>query len=221
MRSSSVPTPPRPVARRLAGLSLLGGLLLSGCGIREQVQQAKAFKDVDVRLASVTQATVAGIDVTQMRQPADLSAAQRATIAGAYASGNLPLRMLVNLELRNPNPETAALNELDYLALLDGRQFATGRTTERVEVAGNGGVAQVPVTLESNLREALGEQSAASIAGFALGLADRERAPMRLTLRLRPTFITSGGRRIAPAGYVNVEKEFTAQQVREAVQRRP
>lgn len=203
----------------MAGLTCGLSLLLGSCGISEQVQQAKAFQDVDVRLAGVTQATVAGIDVTQVRQPADLTVAQRATLAAAYATGNLPLRMQLNLEFRNPNPETAALNELDYIALLDGKQVATGRTTQRIEVAGNGGLAVAPVTLESNLRQALGEQTAGALAGFALGLADRDRAPMRLTLRLRPTFITSGGRRIAPAGYVNVEKEFSAQQVREAVSR--
>ena len=34
----------------------------SSCGISEQVQQAKAFKGVDVRLVNVEQATLAGID---------------------------------------------------------------------------------------------------------------------------------------------------------------
>lgn len=201
-------------------LSLLLLTGLSGCGISEQVQQAKAFKDADFRLASVEQATVAGIDVTQIRQPGDLSTLDRARLAAAYAAGNLPLRMRVNLEIRNPNDEMAALNELDYIALIDGKQVATGRTTERVEVAPNGGVAIAPVTLESNLREAMGERSAESLADLVLGLADRDRQPLRLTLRLRPTFITSSGRRIAPAGYVNVDKNFTAGDVLNAVEKR-
>ncbi|MDF7815426.1 LEA type 2 family protein [Hymenobacter sp. YC55] len=208
---------PSRLARVAAGFLLVLGL--SQCGISEQVQQAKAFKNAEFRLSSVEQATVAGIDVTQIRQPGDLSTGDRARLAVAYASGNLPLRMRVNLEIRNPNSEMAALNELDYIALLDGKQVATGRTTERIEVAPNGGVAITPVTLESNLREAMGEQSGEALANLALGLADRDRQPLRLTMRIRPTFITSSGRRIAPAGYVNVDKEFTATDVLNAVDR--
>ena len=74
--------------------------------------------------------------------------------------------------------------------------------------------------LTRNLREALGERSVESVADMVLGLADRDRQPLRLTLRIRPTFITGSGRRIAPAGYITVDKEFTAGQVLDAVDRR-
>ncbi|OUJ74122.1 hypothetical protein [Hymenobacter crusticola] len=204
----------------LATASLFLMLGLSCCGIGEQVQQAKAFKDADFRLASIEQATVSGVDVLHIRKPSDLSILDQARLATSYASGNLPLRMRVNLEVRNPNTETAALNELDYIALIDGKQVATGHTTERIEVAPNGGLATVPVTLESNLRETLGKQSGESLTNFVLGLADRDQQAMRLTLRLRPTFVTAGGRHIAPVGYINVNKDFTTTQVLDAVGRR-
>lgn len=217
-----MPRFPSPAQYRLslfvASLAFLLGV--SSCGIGEQVQQAKAFKDAEIRLASVEQATVAGIDVLQIRKISDLSTLNQARLAAAYASGNLPLRMLVNLEIRNPNDEMAALNGLDYIALVDGKQLATGRTTQRIEVAPNGGVAVAPITLESNLREALGEQSVESLADFVFGLADRNQEQMRLTLRLKPTFITSSGRSISPPGYINVNKEFTARQALDAVDRR-
>ncbi len=201
----------------ILGLLLVFGL--SRCGISEQVQQAKAFKNAEFRLSSVEQVTVAGIDVTQIRQPSDLSTVDKARLAAAYATGNLPLRMRVNLEIRNPNAEMAALNELDYIALIDGKQVATGRTTDRIEVPA-GGTTLAPVTLESNLRDAMGEQAGDALANLVLGLADHDRQPTRLTLRIRPTFITGSGRRIAPAGYINVDKEFTASEVLDAVDRR-
>lgn len=199
------------------GLAL--GLSFASCGISEQVQQAKAFKDTQIRLASVEQVTVAGIDVMQIRRPGDLGTVDKARLVSAYATGNLPLRMRVNLEIRNPNNETAALNELDYIALIDGKQVATGRSTERIEVAPNG-TTLAPITLESNLREAVGEQSGEALADLVLGLADRNREPVRLTMRVRPTFITNSGRRIAPAGYINLDKEFTAGQVLDAIDKR-
>jgi hypothetical protein len=203
----------------LAALGLLVVLAFSSCGISEQVQQAKAFKGAQIRLASVDQATVAGIDVTQIRKPSDVSTVDKARLVAAYATGNIPLRMRVNLEVRNPNDEVAALNELDYIALIDGKEVAKGRSTERIEVA-PGGTTIAPLTLESNLREVVGEESGDALANLVLGLADRDRQPLRLTMRIRPTFITSNGRRIAPAGYINVDKEFTTSEVIDAIDRR-
>jgi hypothetical protein len=216
-RSLTSTKSPRPFS--LATFGLLFLLAVSSCGISEQVQQAKAFKDAQIRLASVEQVTVAGIDVMQIRQHSDVSTVDKARLVAAYAAGNVPLRMRVNLEIRNPNDEVAALNELDYIALIDGKQVATGRTTQRIEVAPNS-TSMAPVTLESNLREAVGENSGEALADLVLGLADRDRQPVRLTMRVRPTFITSSGRRITPAGYINVDKEFTTSQVLDAIDRR-
>ncbi|HEX8427025.1 hypothetical protein [Hymenobacter sp.] len=199
----------------IMGLVFLLGL--GSCGISEQAQQAKAFKDADIRLASIEQATVAGINVLRIRKISDLSTLDQARLAAAYAAGNVPLRMLVNLEIRNPNDEMAALNGLDYIALIDGKQIATGRTTQRIEVGPNGGVALAPVTLESNLRDALANQSGESLSNFVMGLSNGSQEALHLTLRLKPTFVTSGGRSITPPGYINVTKDFTARQVINAV----
>ncbi len=208
---------PRVALQAVAGLVAIASL--SQCGIQEQVQQAKAFKNVDVRLASVDQATVAGVNVLNLRQAGDLGTAERALLAVAATAGNLPLRMRLNLEFRNPNSETAALNEFDYIALIDGKEVAKGHTNQRIEVPANGGLVTAPILVESDLRKTLGQQSGESLANFALGLTDRDRQPLRFTLKLKPTFITSSGKRISPPGYTNVEKEFTATQALDAVSR--
>ncbi|TVT39091.1 hypothetical protein FNT36_15620 [Hymenobacter setariae] len=216
MFSSFLPTRQAAV-RAVAGLVAVASL--SQCGIQEQVQQAKAFKNVDVRLASIDQATVAGVNVLNMRQAPDLGTAERALLLTALTAGNVPLRMRANLEFRNPNSETAALNEFDYIALIDGKEIAKGRTTQRIEVPANGGVATAPVMVQSNLREALGEKTGESLADFVLGLTDRDKEPLRFTIKIKPTFITSSGKRISAPGYSKVEKEFTPYQALDAATR--
>ena len=207
----------RAAVHAVAGLVAVASL--SQCGIQEQVQQAKAFKNVDVRLASIDQATVAGVNVLNTRQAPDLGTAERALLLAAATAGNVPLRMRVNLEFRNPNNETAALNEFDYIALVDGNEIAKGRTSQRIEVPANGGLTTAPIVIQSDLRKALGEKSGESLADFALGLADRDKEPLRFTLKIKPTFITSSGKRISPPGYSKVEKEFTAAQALDAATR--
>ena len=142
-----------------AALGLLAVASLSQCGIHEQVQQAKAFKNVDVRLASVDQATVGGVNVLNLSQAVDLGTAERALLLAAVTAGNLPLRMRVNLEFRNPNAETAALNEFDYIAFIDGQEIAKGHTNERIEVPANGGLVTAPVVVQSDLRKVFGQKS--------------------------------------------------------------
>lgn len=213
----SFPTNHRSVARAFVGVLAVAGL--SQCGIQEQVQQAKAFKNVDVRLASVDQATVGGVNVLNLRQAGDLRTAERAMLLAAYTSGNVPLRMRVNLEFLNPNDETAALNEFDYIALIDDKEVAKGHSSQRIEVPANGGVAMAPFEVNSNLREVLGEQTGESLANFALGLGERDRDPLRFALKIKPTFITKSGKRISPPGYSKVEKEFTPAQAIDAISR--
>lgn len=213
---ASFPTNYRTAVQAFAGVLAVAGL--SQCGIQEQVQQAKAFKNVDVRLAGIDQATVGGVNVLNIRQAADLGTAEKALLLAAYTSGNVPLRMRVNLEFRNQNDETAALNEFDYIALIDDKEVAKGHTTQRIEVPANG-VTTAPIEVNSNLREALGSQTGESLANFALGLTDRDRQPLRFTLKLKPTFITKSGRRISPPGYSKIEKDFTPAQALDAVSR--
>lgn len=207
----------RSAVQAFAGVLAIAGL--SQCGIQEQVQQAKAFKNVDARLVGIDQATVGGVNVLNMRQAGDLRTAERALLAAAATSGNLPLHMRVNLEFRNPNDETAALNEFDYIALIDDKEVAKGRSTQRIEVPANGGVTTAPFEINSNLREVLGNQTGESLANFALGLTDRDRQPLRFTLKLKPTFITKSGKRISPPGYSKVEKDFTPAQAIDALTR--
>jgi hypothetical protein len=216
MSFSFLPTR-RAAVHAICGLAAISSL--SQCGIHEQVQQAKAFKNVDVRLASIDQATVAGVNVLNTRQAPDLGTAERALLVAAATAGNVPLRMRANLEFRNPNSETAALNEFDYIALVDGKEIAKGHTNQRIEVPANGGLTTAPVQIESNLREALGKRTGESLADFALGLTDRDRQPLRFTLKIKPTFITSSGKRISPPGYSTVEKEFTPYQALDAATR--
>jgi hypothetical protein len=71
--------------------------------------------------------------------------------------------------------------------------------------------------INSDLRKTLGQQTGESLANFALGLTDRDHEPLRFTLKIKPTFITSSGKRISAPGYAKVEKEFTPGQVLNAV----
>lgn len=202
--------------RPLLATALLGALLLgSGCaGVNRQVEEGNNFKDCTFALQSIEQATLGGVDVTNIRSAADLSGADRARILAAYAAGALPLNMRVNLQVTNPNNAVAALNALDYKILVDGNEIATGATTQRIEVGPNStAIATVPVN--ADVRKTLATGGLESVGNFALGLADRNRQPTRLTIAVRPS-VKFLGTTFKKADYSTIDKDVTARQVLDA-----
>ena len=208
-----IPTFFRSSGRLALTACLLGsGLALTNCaGVNRQVEEAKNFKDCTFALQSVEQATLGGVDVTALRSAADLTLADRARILAAYATGALPLRMRVNLQVTNPNNEVAALNALDYKVLLDGKELATGAITERLEVPANS-TATVTVPVSAEAHQLVRDGGAEALGGFALGLADRDRQPSRITIAVRPS-VKFLGATFKKSDYVTVDKYITARQL--------
>ena len=196
-----------------ASVGLLGAALsLTNCaGVNRQKEEGQNFKNCEFKLQSIEQATLGGVDVSGVRSAADLSAGDRARILAAYATGSLPLTMRVNLQVTNPNDAVAALNALDYRILVDGNEIATGATTERIEVAAHStAVASVPVN--ADVRKALANGGLESVGNFALGLADRNRQPTRVSIAIRPS-VKFLGATIKSPNYITVDKDVTARQL--------
>lgn len=192
---------------------LLGaGLALPGCaGISRQQQEGQNFKDCTFALQAIEQATLGGVDVTNVRSAADLSTADRARILAAYSTGALPLTMRVNLQVTNPNGELAALNALNYKVLVDGREVATGATTQRLEVPAHS-TANVTLPITADARQVLANGGAQALGDFALGLADRNRQPTRVTFAVRPS-VKFLGATIKSPNYFTIDKDVTARQL--------
>lgn len=209
---------PIPYCTRPVGLLALSATLLSSsfaltncAGISRQKEEGQNFKNCTFALQSIEQATLGGVDVTGIRTPADLSAADRARILAAYATGSLPLNMRVNLQVTNPNSELAALNALDYKVLVDGSELAAGATTQRLEVPGHS-TATFTLPITADARQAVANGGAEALGGFALGLADRNRRPTRLTIAVRPS-VKFLGTTIKNPDYITIDRDVTARQV--------
>ena len=208
---------PKPLARPLVLLNLsaalLGaGLTLTDCaGINRQKEEGQNFQNCTFALQSIEQATLGGVNVTNVRSAADLSPGDRARILAAYAAGSLPLDMRVNLQVTNPTADLAALNALDYKILVDGNEIATGATTQRIEVPGNS-TATLTLPVTADARKVVANGGAEALGGFALGLADRSRQPTRVTIAVRPS-VKFLGTTIKSPNYITIDKDVTARQL--------
>lgn len=190
-------------------ISALLMLIVEGCSVLKQIQETKNFARCEFRLSTVENTRLAGINVQRIKSTRDLAIADLAKFTVALAQPQLPLNLTLNVEVKNPNPENASLNRLEWRMFIDDIELLDGIVAEKVSVAGNGGVSTLPLQISVDLKKALSGRSAEAIGNFALNLAGEGNKPTRFMLRIKPT-IDVLGFQVEYPDYFDVKTEFTA-----------
>ncbi len=189
--------------------SLFLMVLVEGCSVLRQLQEMKNFARCEFRLSTVENITLAGINVQRVKSTRDLTLADAARFALALTQPQLPLNLTLNVEVKNPNAETASLNRLEWRLFIDDVELLNSLVEEKVSVAGNGGVSTLPLRISVDLKKALSGRSGEAIGNFALNLAGEGNTPTRFMLRVKPTIDVLG----VPVEYpdaFDVKMEFTS-----------
>lgn len=181
----------------------------SGC---KQLQQVKAFAKCEFKMQSIQNVKLANVNTEGKNELKDFSVIEISQIARSYVSGKLPLTMTVNVKVKNPNDQTAALNKVDWIALLDGVEIGRNVIDKRIEVAPNGGEASLPIQLRTDLNEVFSDRSKESSMNLALNIFGKGDEPSKLTLRIKPS-LNVAGTVVQYPGYINVTKEFSSNNV--------
>lgn len=182
---------------------------VEGCSVLKQIQEMKNFARCEFRLATVENIALAGINVQRIRSPRDLNLTDGARFALALAQPQLPLNLTLNVDVKNPNAETASLNRLEWRLFIDDVELLNSVVEEKVSVQGNGGVSTLPLRISVDLKKALSGRSGEAIGNFALNLAGEGNKPTRFMLRVKPT-IDVMGFPVEYPDYFDVRTEFTA-----------
>ncbi len=190
-------------------LSVLLVLIAEGCSVVRQIQETKNFARCEFRLSTVENIRLAGINVQRIRSTRDLALSDLTKFTVALAQPQLPLNLTLNVEVKNPNAETASLNRLEWRMFIDDIELLDGIVAEKVSVAGNGGVSTLPLQISVDLKKALSGRNAEALGNFALNLAGEGNKPTRFMLRVKPT-IDVLGFQVEYPDYFDVKTEFTA-----------
>lgn len=186
---------------------LLPVLMLSGCSILDQVSQMAALSECEFRLDGVSNVTVLGIRMDNKEDISDFSFTDLAKLTAAVSGGSLPLAMVLDVEVKNPNTQTAAMSRLDWQIYVDGEHMLDGVVNERVTIPANGGKATVPFNASIDLKDILQGNGLDAAINLAMNLSGHGSEPSKLKLKVKPTILVAG-RTIAYPGYITVEEEF-------------
>ena len=168
---------------------------MASCALRETSSEALAHRAPEFRVRAVEEASLNGLNVLPLREPADLDLPRRNQIIAGYVNKQLPLRARVQLNVYNPSLQPVALAGIDYTVFIDGRVLGKNRQLVDLELPAGDSV-RVPVAFEFNTYKYLGEDAMPALRNFALGFGDTHR--QRITLQIRPLLRAPKGRLSSP-----------------------
>lgn len=191
-------------------LILVAGIMISGCGLNKQAKMVKALENCKYEIVSADSVIVAGKDVSSLIKNRKVSLDNMPGLALAYLRRDIPFRARVNLRVKNPGEERAAINRFEYKILIKGQELANGNVNQKVSVE-PGGTTTVPVNVNGNIYQILSNgKTMQEIMDFLQGgkMAGTEKKGV-VTLKIRPT-IEVGSKLIQYPDYISIDKEVSS-----------
>jgi hypothetical protein len=195
--------------KKLIWLSCIA-LTVSGCGINKQARQLQTLEDCIYEIRSVDSIVVAGKDVSKMISNNAINISSMPEFAWAYLQKSIPLKARINLKIKNPTQQDAAINRFEYQVLVKGQQLANGLVNQKVSIAAGDSII-VPVSVNANIYEILSNgNTMQEIVDFMKGGNDSatERKGI-VTLKIKPS-IAIGNSLVNYPGYITIEKEVSS-----------
>ncbi|MDJ1499135.1 hypothetical protein [Xanthocytophaga agilis] len=173
-----------------------------------QLKQMANFTKCQFRMSSVQNTNLAGVNVQQIKSLSDMNLLQAGKLTAAYASGTMPLSLTINVDAQNPNDATAAMNKMEWILLIEGKEIVTGTLNDRVSIAPSGGTATIPVQINADLRKIMAKNSMDENINLGLGLVGAGNKPSpKLSLKIKPS-IMIGSLTIPYPGYITLSTNF-------------
>ncbi len=184
-------------------------LSLGSCGINKQAQQIKALEKCDYRITDATDITIAGTDVRKLMDGKSVNTLSIPGIALGMLRKDIPLRAKLNLEISNPTNNLAAINDFDYIVLINRQEVFNGSVNQSVNI-GAGQTTRVPVQVNANIYQFLTDNKMLNDIGTFIGGATNGSEKKGLvTLKIRPSIKVAGGLVKYP-GYITIDKEVSS-----------
>lgn len=189
---------------------ILLSMLLSACGINKQANQIQTLEKCIYEISSADSMYIAGRDVSKLVNNKTINLNSMPEIALGYFRKDIPLKARINLKIKNPTQQLAAINRFEYLVLIKGQQLAAGSVNQMVSVA-PGDSLTVPVNVNANIYQILSNgKTMQQIMEFIQGGNDSSTEKKGVvTLKIKPT-ISVGDKLVNYPGYITIEKEVSS-----------
>lgn len=197
---------------RVFQLFLLGGVLLSGCGVNQQASALKALRNCKFELVSVDSLTLAGTDLSPLLKGNEVNLSRVPAIAFGYLNQNLPLSASLQLQVENPTRKLAGIRQFQYIVLLDNTEILEGTSDLALQVPA-GATTVTPIRLNANIYKLISNgDNLQKILAFFERNGNKPDHQVDLTFKIKPT-LSLGNQAINYPGYITVQKKLSQENV--------
>src|SRR4030043_1795378 len=168
-----------------------------------------SFTKCEFRMKNIQQIQLAGVNLEGKSSVNDFKISDMATFTQYALRGTLPLEMVLQIEAKNPNQQSAAINKVEWIAYLDDFELITGLIKDRVVVPPNDGVGLIALHIRFDLRKAVESSAGSAIANLALKNMNIGEQESRFSVKIKPTILI-GSFALDYPGYVKISKEYTS-----------
>jgi hypothetical protein len=195
--------------KKIIGLTFLSLVFLS-CGINKQARQLQTLEDCIYEIRSADSIYIAGRDVSKMINKNSINLSSMPEFAWAFLRKDVPLKARINLKIKNPTNQDAAINRFEYLISVKGQQLANGLVNQKISVAAGDSIT-VPVSIQANIYQILSNgNTMQEILAFMKGGNDAATEKKGIvTLKIKPS-IAIGDNLVNYPGYITIEKEVSS-----------
>lgn len=190
-------------------LFCLTAIVLQSCGINRQAQQIKALEKCTYRITSADNISLAGANVKNLLDGQNINLSSLPGLALGLLRRDIPLRAKLNLEIKNPTSDAAAINEFEYKILINKVELVNGFVNQSVNIdAGQSTI--VPIDMVANLYPFISDGKVMDqITDFLKSSKGGPEKKGILTLKIKPSFKVAGSL-IKYPGFITIDKEISS-----------
>ncbi len=174
-------------------------LLFSACGGSRNAANFP-YAQIEYRYQSMSKVEVAGVNFKDLKSSSNPLTASK--IAAAILTNTLPVVCTINLDVRNPNMQSALLDGFQYILYIDNIEMTRGQANQALQVPANN-ISTLPLTIAFDMKQALNGQSSDVLKNMAFNFAGIGAQPANITLKIKSRMLIDG--LVAPkAGYIPI-----------------
>lgn len=160
----------------------------------------------EYNLKNVSNLTVAGVNVKNITN-GNITAADVLKLTSALVSKAVPMAMDVNIDIKNPTENNAALTAMDWILDIDGSQFAQGNSSKSYTVTKKA-TTTVPLGVNTDLYSMFSKDGINSLKNFVSSFKS-DGTSSKVGLRIKP-LLNVGSYTVPMPNYIKVEKKTGA-----------
>ncbi|MEJ5993577.1 hypothetical protein WG904_04025 [Pedobacter sp. Du54] len=189
-------------------LLILSAIIVTSCGINKQAQQIKALEQCEYKFIDASKVTVAGTDIKKLVDQQRINLASLPALALGFLRQDIPLKASLTVEITNPSTNLAAINNFDYIILINKQEIANGVVDQLIQIE-PGQKTQVPVQLNVNIYQFLSNgKTLEEITKFLAGSSTGTPEVGLVTIKIKPS-IRVGNELVKYPGFITIDKEVS------------